>query len=61
MRHEAEKSTKSRDDLLIGSMVQHEETVTGSSVLKKIQREPQIAPKIADTDRQHSDDDDEEK
>ena len=37
LKNEAEKPTKSGD----GSMVQHEETVTESSVVKRRQRQPQ--------------------
>ena len=40
MKDEAEKPTKSGDDLSGGSMVQHEETVTESFVVKRKQRQP---------------------
>ena len=40
MKDEVEKPTKSRDDFSGGSMVQHEETVTESFVVKRKQRQP---------------------
>ena len=47
MRDEAEKPTKSGDDLSVGSMVPHEETVTESSMVKRKQREPPKSTKIS--------------
>ena len=58
----AEKPTTSRDDLSVGSMVQHKKTVTESLVVKRIQRQPQQAPKSPEfvkTKSDDSDDDDE--
>ena len=63
MRDEAKKSTKSGDDLSVGSMVQHEETVTESSVVKRTQRQPQKglkSPEFVKTESDDSDDDDAE-
>ena len=62
MRDEAEKTTKSRDDPLVASM--HEKMVTESSVVKRIQRQPQKQPKsleFVETESDVSDDDDEER
>ena len=47
MRDEAEKPTKSGDDLSVGSMVPHEETVTESSMVKRKQREPPKSTKVS--------------
>ena len=58
MRDEAEKPTKSGDDLWVGSMVHHEETVTESTVVKRIQRHPQKAPKSPEFVETESDDSD---
>ena len=44
MRDEVEKPTKSGDDFSVGSMIQHEETVTESSVVKRKQRQSQKVP-----------------
>ena len=46
MRNETEKPTKSGDDLSVGSMVQHEETVTESFVVKRKQRQTQKVPTL---------------
>ena len=63
MRDEPEKPTKSVDSL-IGSIVQHEETVTEGFVVKRTQRQPQKAPKspeFVETESDDSDYDDEER
>ena len=56
MRNEADKPTKSRDDPLIGSTVQHEEMLTASPVVKRIQRHPQKVPKSPEFVKKESDD-----
>ena len=48
MRDVTENPTKSGDDLLVGSMVQHEETVTEGSVVKN---PTQTAPKTTKVPR----------
>ena len=60
MRNETEKPTKSGDDLSVGSMVQHEETVTESFVVKRKQRQTQKVPKLPEFVETESDDSDNE-
>ena len=63
MKNEAEKPTKSGNDLSVSSMVQHEETMTERFVVKRTQRQPQKtlkSPEFIRTESDVPDDDDEE-
>ena len=59
MKNDAEKPTKLGDDFSVSRMEQHEKKMAERATVKKIQNQPQKAPKspeFVDTDSDDSDD-----